>query len=143
MYLQVLEAVIQGSSLKCLLLKLVVKQILNCFVSINFLPTIFLILYKTHQRQAFWMTRTCKNPKFVCVKLFGKIGPTLTADLADVIVNHLKSIFRTLGTICEKMGKMSVSRVFNKIIIFVTESIKKSNLWLVVPDWTLFSQKSS
>ena len=107
-------------------------------VSIFYLP-IFLILYKTQQRQAFWMTRTCKNLKIVCVKFFGKIGRTLAADLAYVIVHHLKSIFRTLRTIYQKMWKMSVFGVFNKIINFITESVKK-NLWLVVPDWTLFSQ---
>lgn len=41
------------------------------------------------------MTRTRKNPKNLCVKLFGKIGRTLVSDLAYVIVHHLKSIRRT------------------------------------------------
>ena len=111
-------------------------------MSIFYLP-IFLILYKTQQRLAFWMTRTCKNLKIVCVKFFGKIGRTLAADLAHVFVHHLKSIFRTLRTIYQKMWKMSVFGVFNKIINFITESVyKKNNLWVVVPDWTLFFQKN-
>ena len=36
------------------------------------------------------MTRTHKNLKIVCVKFFDKIGSTLVADLAYVIVHHLK-----------------------------------------------------
>ena len=42
------------------------------------------------------MARTPKNLKMVCVKFIGKIGRTLVADLACVIVQHLKYICRTL-----------------------------------------------
>ena len=52
-----------------------------------------MIPYKTQQRQAFWMTRTSKNLKIVCVKFFGKIGRKLVPDLTYVIVRqslHLK-----------------------------------------------------
>ena len=113
-------------------------------VSIFYLP-IFLILFKTQQRQAFWMTRTCINLKFVCVKFFGKTGRALAADLASVIVNHLKSTFRTLRTIYQKMWKMSVFGVFNIIINFITELVKKKKkkLFMTCCSWLdfLFSQK--
>ena len=52
---------------------------------------IFLIPYKSQKRQAFWLTCTCQNLKFS-----GKIGRTLVADLAYVIVHHLQSIYQTL-----------------------------------------------
>ena len=42
------------------------------------------------------MTYTHKNLKIVCMKLIGKNGHTLVADLAYVIIHHLKSIYRTL-----------------------------------------------
>ena len=64
-------------------------------VSIFYLP-IFLIPYKTHQRQAFWMMSTLKNLKILCVKFFDNIGQTLVTDWAYIIVHLLKSICRTL-----------------------------------------------
>ena len=45
---------------------------------------------------AFWVKRTPKDLKIVCVKFIGKIGRTLVADLAYVIVHDLKSVCRTL-----------------------------------------------
>ena len=41
------------------------------------------------------------------------------------------------------MWKISVFGIFNKVINFITESVKKNNnVWAVVPDWMLFSQKN-
>ena len=71
------------------------------------------------------MTCTQKNLKIVCVKFFGKIGRTLVGDLAYFIAHHLKSICRTLRTIYQKIRKISVFRVFNKVMNFITESVKK------------------
>ena len=42
------------------------------------------------------MTCTRKNLKILSVKFFGKIGGMLVANLAYVIVHHLKSICRTV-----------------------------------------------
>ena len=94
-------------------------------VSIFYL-SIFLILHKTQQRQAFWMTPTRKN--LIINKFFGKIGQTLFANLAYLTLHHLKSIYRTLRSIYHKKWKMSVFGEFKKIINFITNhqiSIKK------------------
>ena len=42
------------------------------------------------------MTRTRKNLKILFVKFFGKIGGMLVANLAYVIVHHLKSVCCTV-----------------------------------------------
>ena len=51
------------------------------------------------------MTHTHKNLKIVCVKLIGKIGCMLVADIVYIIVQHLQSSCQTLDTHKKKEGK--------------------------------------
>ena len=82
------------------------KRCLTALLISIFYLYIFLIPYKTQQRQPFWMTHTCKSLKIVCVKFFDNVGCTMVADFAFVILHHLKSICRTLDyNITDSCGK--------------------------------------
>ena len=84
----------------------------SLLVSIFYLH-VFLISYKIQQRQTiiwtFWMKHTCKN--------------VLVADLANVIVHHLKSICRTL-ILCDilspKKGQFQLIKQCVVYVIYMT-----------------------
>lgn len=63
------------------------------------------------------MMRTIKNLEIVCVKLFGKFGRMLVADLAYVTVHHVKSIYRTLRTSIKKCEKCQFPEYLTKTLI--------------------------
>ena len=54
-----------------------------------------------------------------CLKLIGKIGRTLVADLANAMVHHLKSICRTL-ILCDVLSpKSASSNLLNRCAVYV------------------------
>ena len=66
------------------------------------------------------MTRTHKSLKTVCVKLFGKIGSTLVADLAYVIVITSNQVLKTCETILLESlnftnSKWQVTEVYSEL----------------------------
>ena len=84
------------------------------------------------------MTCTLKNLKIVCVKFFGKIGRMLVADLAYVIVHHLKPICWTLLRpavflavyVTTRKGSSGIflfswDRIFNLMGEYFSNSLKK------------------
>ena len=74
--------------------ELTVKKILTYF-AVNFLPT-HILDFLQNIIWAFWIKRTRKKLKIVCVKFIGKIGCTLVVELVYVIVHRVKSVCRTL-----------------------------------------------
>ena len=98
------------------------KKVLNCFVGVNFLPAhIFDSLQNRTKASILNGMDLLKYQK--CVKFFGKHGCTLVADLAYVIVHHLKLICPTQG-VCFPVNFVKFSRT-----PFFTQHMWLLRLW--------------